>query len=266
MEDKLTIEISPDENNSEVTVLRISGPLDFSSISMLCGFFGKINAQERNYVIVDMSEALSMCSAALGEFMGCRQKFVEKGGELVFAGLNRDIRSKLTLMGANKIFSFFADVRAAVNAYKWNHKKQSKSIIITIPPSLTLVPPVRQLASRLAKQKGYSRRDAFRIETIVDEVCNNAVEHGLKSQGCDVTIAITIDKDKIDINVSNQSDPEKVAMLRELLKPTEASTHVGSDLKRGRGLALIRMLSTDMKVDITESGTSVRVIKFREEE
>lgn len=266
MEDKLTIEISADESNSEVTILKVAGALDFSSIAMLSGFFGKINALEKNYVIVDMSETLSMCSAALGEFMGCRQKFVEKGGELVFAGLNRDIRSKLTLMGANKIFAFFADVRAAVNAYKWNHKKQSKSLVITIPPYLTLVPPVRQLASRLAKQKGYSRRDAFRIETIVDEVCNNAVEHGLKSKGSDITVSITIDKDKIDINVSNQSDPEKVALLKELLKPTEASNHVGNDHKRGRGLALIRMLSTDMKVDITESGTSVRVIKLREEE
>lgn len=266
MEDKLTIEVSSDENNSEVTVLRIAGALDFSSITMLSGFFGKINAQERNYVIVDMREALSMCSAALGEFMGCRQKFVEKGGELVFAGLNRNIRSKLTLMGANKIFSFFTDVRAAINAYKWNHKKQSKTLTVIIPPSLTLVPPVRQLASRLAKQKGYSRRDAFRIETIVDEVCNNAVEHGLRSHGSDITVTITIDKDKIDINVSNQSDPEKVALLKELLKPSDACNHVGTDHKRGRGLALIRMLSTDMKVDITESGTSVRVIKLREEE
>jgi anti-sigma regulatory factor (Ser/Thr protein kinase) len=92
------------------------------------------------------------------------------------------------------------------------------------------------------------------------------VEHGLKKQGCDITISITIDKDKIDIKVSNRSDPEKIAQLRELLKPTEANNHVGNDLKRGRGLALIRMLSTDMKVDITESGTSVRVIKLREEE
>ncbi|MDR0306622.1 MAG: ATP-binding protein [Chitinispirillales bacterium] len=266
MEDKLAMEISADESNSEATVLKISGALDFSSITMLSGFFGKIIAENRSYVIVDMAGVISMCSAALGEFMGYRQKFVEKGGELVFAGLKREIRSKLTLMGANKIFSFYSDVRAAVNAYKWNYEKQSKSLTVAIPSSLKLVPPVRQLASRLAKQKGYGRRDAFRIETIVDEVCNNAVDHGLKDQSSNITVSMAIDKDKFTITVSNQSDPEKVEMLRELLKPAAQNNHVGNDHKRGRGLALIRMLSSDMKVDITESGTSVRVIKLREEE
>jgi len=265
MEDNLTIEISADESGSEVTVLRITGALDFSSIAMLSNFFGKIAAENSGYVIVDMTDVISMCSAALGEFMGYRQKFVEKGGDLVFAGLNRDIRSKLTLMGANKIFSFFTDVRAAVKAFRWNYKKQSRSVIVAIPSSLKLVPPVRQLASRLAKQNGYGRRDAFRIETIVDEVCNNAVEHGINGRGFDVTINMTIDKDKFAINVSNQSDPEKIAVLKELLKPTAQSNHVGGDHKRGRGLALIRMLSSDMKVDITETDTSVRVIKIREE-
>jgi hypothetical protein len=55
-------------------------------------------------------------------------------------------------------------------------------------------------------------------------------------------------------------------MLRELIKPqARGGNHVGVDDKRGRGLALIRMLSNDMDVEITECGTTVHVTKLREE-
>jgi anti-sigma regulatory factor (Ser/Thr protein kinase)/anti-anti-sigma regulatory factor len=263
--DTLSMEISSDEGGAEAAVLRISGFLDFSSIAMLNGFFGRVADEGRSYLIVDMAGVAAICSAALGEFMGYRTRLVERGGDLVFAGLTGSIRSKLTLLGANKIFSFYQDVRGAMNAYRWNYKKQSKSVTVTFPPYLKLVPPVRQLASRLARQNGYSVKDAFRIETIVDEVCNNAVEHGRTGAGCEVEMGVAIDKEKVAISVRNQSDPEKVSTLKELIKPAEHCNHVGDNDKRGRGLALIRMLSSSVDVDITERGTSVHVIKLREE-
>jgi anti-anti-sigma factor len=264
---ELTMEIAPDAGDAGVAVLRVAGFLDFSGITMLSGFFDRIAAENRTYVIVDMAGVEAMCSAALGEFMGYRKRFVERGGNLVFAGLTGSVRSKLTLLGANRIFSFYQDVRGAVNAYRWDYKKESKSVGVTFPAALKLVPPVRQFASRLAKQNGYSAKDAFRIETIVDEVCNNAVEHGRSAQGSEIEVRMAIDKEKVELNVSNQSDPDKVAALRELIGPAAqaAPTHVGNDDKRGRGLALIKMLSNDMNVEITERGTSVHVIKLREE-
>jgi len=262
----LTMEVSSDRGSAEIAVLKVSGLLDFSGIAMLSSFFEKIASENRCYVIVDLADLGSICSAALGEFMGYRKRFVERGGGLVFAGLSGNIRSKLTLLGANKIFSFYQDVRSAINAYEWDYKKQSKSVAISFPANLALVPPVRQFASRLVRQKGYSVKDAFRIETIVDEVCNNAVEHGLGGPENSVDVRIAVDKEKIDIIVSNKSAPDKIAALRELMRPqTRGGNHVGTDDKRGRGLALIRMLSNDMDVDITEHGTTVHVIKLREE-
>ncbi|MCL2219208.1 MAG: ATP-binding protein [Chitinispirillia bacterium] len=261
---KLTMEISSDESCAEVAVLKVSGHLDFSGITMLLSFFDRIAAEERSYVIVDMTGVEAMCSAALGEFMGYRQRFIERGGNLVFAGLAGSVRSKLTLLGANKIFSFYQDVRGAMNAYRWDYKKQSKSVTIAFPSYLKFVPPVRQFASRLAKQNGYSAKDAFRIETIVDEVCNNAVEHGQGGAGSEVEMRVSINKEKIALSVSNRSDPDKVSVLKELIKPAMPN-HVGDDDKRGRGLALIKMLSNELDVEITERGTSVHVTKLREE-
>jgi len=265
MEDTLTMELSSGENGPEVAVLRISGCLDFAGISMLSGFFETMAAENRSCVVLDLAGLTALCSAALGEFMGYRKRLTEKGGCLVFAGLSGNIRSKLTLMGANRIFHFYQDVRSAIDAYLWDYKKQSKSLAVTFPASLKLVPPARQLVSRLAKQKGYSAKDAFRIETIVDEVCNNAVEHGLAGQGNAVTMVVTLDKEKVDIKVSNASDPQKAAVLKEFITPNVPGSHVGDDEKRGRGLALIKMLSNEMDVEITERGTSVHVTKLREE-
>jgi len=262
---ELTMEVAPDAGDAGVAVLRIAGFLDFSGIVMLEDFFDRIAAENRTYVIVDMSGIEAMCSAALGEFMGYRKRFVERGGNLVFAGLTGSVRSKLTLLGANRIFSFYQDVRGAVNAYRWDYKKECKAVVISFPATLKLVPPVRRFASRLAKQNGYSAKDAFRIETIVDEVCNNAVEHGRSADGSEVEVRMAIDKEKVEIVVSNLSDPDKVAALKDLIRPAAQGNHVGSDDKRGRGLALIKMLSNDMNVEITERGTSVHVIKLREE-
>ena len=264
---ELTMEISSDDCGGcgEVAVLRIVGNLDFSGIGMLSGFFDKIAAEGRSYLIVDLIGIESMCSAALGEFMGYRKRLAERGGNLVFAGLSGGVRSKLTLLGANKIFSFYQDVRGALSAYRWEHKKLSKSVTVVFPPFLKLVPSVRQFVSRFTKQNGYSAKDAFRIETIVDEVCNNAVEHGQHSEDNEVEVRLAVDKEKIGISVSNRSDPQKVSTLRKLIKPVTYSSHVGDDDRRGRGLALIRMLSNDMNVEITDRGTSVHVIKLREE-
>ncbi|MDR3011698.1 MAG: ATP-binding protein [Chitinispirillales bacterium] len=140
----------------------------------------------------------------------------------------------------------------------------AKAITVTFPPFLKLVPPVRQLASRFARLGGYSTKDAFRIETIVDEVCNNAVDHGQSGVESKVEMHMAVDREKADISVTNQSDPKKVAVLKELVGRIGQANHVGNDDRRGRGLALIRMLSSNMDVNITDHGTSVHVTKLRE--
>jgi anti-sigma regulatory factor (Ser/Thr protein kinase) len=169
-------------------------------------------------------------------------------------------------MGANKIFRFYNDTRSAINAYKWEFEKNPEHLHLSFPPFLKLVPPIRSLVSRVARQKGYGNRDSFRIETIVDEVCNNAIEHRLKEQSQTIEMKVKIDPSKIEIDVTSISDPEKMPALRALIKPEgDTDLHLKSDEKRGRGLALIKMLCNELSVDCNESGTSVHVKKLREE-
>lgn len=262
----LKIEVKEAVDAEKVSVMHFSGDLVSECVHQINQSFTEIIKGSRHFIIAEMSAVTLISSAALGEFMGCRKRLIEHGGELVFSGIKLDIRTKLNLMGATKIFRLYSDVRTALASYKWEVERKPEKLHLKFPPFLKIVPPVRQLVSRIAKQKGYGNRDSFRIETIVDEICNNAIEHGKNGAGDLIDLTVTIDPDKIEIDVVNISDPEKLEVLTALLVPDDGTSKKSkSDLKRGRGLTLIKMLSDELSVDCTEQGTSVHVKKVREE-
>ncbi len=261
--ESVKMEIHQSEFKPEVTVWHIEGDLDSNSIDTLNRHFARILKGNRFHTIVEMSKVSHISSAAVGEFMGCRQILADKGGDLVFVGLTIDLKSKLSHLGANKIFKFHNDLRTAVNAYAWEKHQKPEKVWLSFPPKLNFVPPVRQLVSRIARQKGYGQRDSFRIETIVDEVCNNAVEHGVPGKETDIQIFIKIDRKKIEIEVVNLSDPKKLNSLKAISKSILGTNE--KKLERGRGLSLIKMLSNDLAIDFSGKGTTVHVTKLREE-
>lgn len=259
----MIVEIKEVAATPEAVILQFNGELDVDCIKSLIDSFNDIDA-DKKYIIADVGNVDLISSAAIGEFMGVRKMMLEKNGDLVFAAMNLEIRTKLSLMGANKIFRFFNDVRAAVQFYKKQSSTIPEVLEISFPANLQMVPPIRQLSSRIAKQKGYGIRDSFRIETIVDEICNNAIEHGKQGENQSIDLRIGVDNKQIELDVLNESDPEKIATLKMLLKPKEEH-ELKSDAKRGRGLSLIKMLSDELSVECSEKGTIVHVKKVREE-
>jgi len=262
----MKIEIQEVPGAAGIVILHFSGDLLSDGVERINKCFADVGKKGKTYAIAEMIEVTLISSAALGEFMGCRKRLVEQGGDLVFCGISLEMRTKLNLMGATKIFHMYSDRRTALNSYKWKIERQPERIDVTFPPYLKIVPPLRQLVSRIARQKGYGNRDSFRIETIIDEICNNAVEHGKPGNKSPIDLSVVIDPDKIEIDVRNQSDPEKVASLTALLLPENGEIDkLKPDVKRGRGLTLIKMLADELSVDCTDQGTSVRVKKAREE-
>jgi serine/threonine-protein kinase RsbW len=249
----------------EVAVLAFEGDLDSSTIQKIGNSFDLMLEGNYIFAIADMTKVSSISSVALGELMGCRTRLLDRGGDLVLAGLNIALREKLTAMDANKVFRFFGDVRTSENTYNWEYHNRSEKVELTFPSRLLFVPPVRQLASRIAKQKGYGNRDSFRIETIVDEICNNAVEHGVEDDDSSIEISISIDRKKMEIKVSNTSDPGKIDSLKEISKSLFVPRLLNDEVKRGRGLALVKMLSNDFEIEYSDVGTCVHVTKMREE-
>lgn len=262
---QLRIEVKQSEMVPDVTILEFEGDLDTQCIGRIAGCFDLVLKKKATFVIGDMAKVGSISSAALGELMGGRKALVDQSGDFVLTGLSLNLKTKLTLMGANKIFKFHTDMRSAINAYEWEFQGRSEQMIVSFSPELRYVPAVRQMVSRLARQKGYGRRDSFRIETIVDEICNNAVEHGLATEGTNIDLSLRINQQKIEIKVVGQSDPSKLQTLKEMLSSGEkAPAGPAPDAKRGRGLSLIKLLSSELNIDFSDKGTSVHVTKVKE--
>lgn len=261
----LKIQRKPVELRPDLTMWEIKGSLDSESIGYINEEFDSVLASKQNFLVAEMSGVTHVSSAAIGQLMGCRQVLVERGGDLVITGVSLGIKSKLSAMGATKIFKFYNEMRSAINAYHWEVERKSEKVWLAFPPELRFVPLVRQMVSRIARQKGYSNRDSFRIEAIVDEICNNAVEHGSERLKKNIDLTIRIGREKIEFEVKNASDPEKLENFRAVSSSMSRTPDAKFGQRRGRGLTLINMLSNKLDIDFSGDGTSVHVTKVRNE-
>ncbi|MCU0609245.1 MAG: ATP-binding protein [Chitinispirillaceae bacterium] len=242
----------------------LSGELDVTSMDPIEAAFVKLLDGQAKFAVADMVNVTAIASAALGKLLHIRQRFAQKQGDLMLAGLSIDLRIKLGLMGANKILRIYRDVRSALSAYDWDVRREMAGVTLTFPAHLQLVPPVRIFVRGVLRNKGYSERDCFRMETVVDEICNNAVQHGREEKPNDLSLRVGVSVDRVEIDMQNVSDPAKSANLRKHIDSMKDKIVVQSSDKRGRGLALVKMLSSELAADISDTGTTVHVIKVKE--
>jgi anti-anti-sigma factor len=263
--DTPNVTIVPIPTLPEVCLIRLSGDLDIKGLGALDRCLEKAIGIEKKFAIADMSAVTHLSSAVLGKMLGVKQRFIEKGGDLVLAGLSLELKMKFALMGANKIFKMYGDLRSATNAYSWEVKHETERIKVSFPSNLSVVPAVRSFFSNVMRHKGYSDRDGFRVETIVDEICNNAIQYGLHRDNDNITLKVKVNWDKVEIDAENRSDPHKTGSLRIHMQNLEQNKPVEDGDKRGRGLALVKMLASELTADINDTGTTVHVTKLKEE-
>jgi anti-anti-sigma factor len=255
----------------EVCLIRFRKDLDGNSVTAMDSCFSTQKGDNKKYAIADFSSVTQVSSAAIGKLIGIKRRFVERGGDLVLAAVSVELKMKFMVVGVTKIFRIYNDLRSAMNAYAWDVKHESEHIKISFPPQLAIVPAVRNFVSQVMLHKGYSNRDSFRIETIVDEICNNAVQYGSPEDHDNIKLRLKIDWEKVELDTENVSDPRKKDQLREHMETLQNlqnlknNVPVHSDGKRGRGLALVKMLASELSADVTASGTTVHVTKLKEE-
>ncbi len=249
--------------DERIILLHFEGELNASDCEATSKVFQDIIDSKKYFILALMDSVPFVSSPFLGELMGCKLRLVEKGGNLVIVGLRYDLREKLVMMGADKIFQFYPDTHTAYNHYHWEYTESSQVVSITVPPKMQSVPAIRRLISGIAKQKGFNSKDAFRIETIVDEIANNAIEHGDPSQEA-ISIELTIDKKKLDLQIKNKTLLGKAKNLQSVIQSTKTVLDDGE--YRGRGVALVKLISNSIDVAFDSSGTYIKITKMREEE
>ncbi len=112
-----------------------------------------------------------------------------------------------------------------------------------------------QTIDDLAERHGFPKKVTNQIKTAVVEACINAAEHSL-SPDQKIVQKYLVAADKITITISNRGLRLADKNLNEV-NPAEAS----NDERRGWGLKLIRGLMDEVKIEDTDDGTRITMVK-----
>lgn len=139
---------------------------------------------------------------------------------------------------------------------------------IEIPNEFSFVRGVRVCVSNIASNFGFSDREAYQIETIVDELCNNAIEHGGgRNKGSKrentVKIECSFKPGELELFVNDSGGEgfnlkDVLRRNKQLVQKNRLSDNLD---KRGRGLLIIQRFVDELKVNTSKGGTVVKIIK-----
>lgn len=151
-----------------------------------------------------------------------------------------------------------------------NEKPVSKDeikISITLPSTAYFLSGIRDFTLNLVKNMtSFEEKWAYRFQSVIDELCNNAIEYG-SLQGSDIRVTFLNKKDDcLEISVEDTGTGKnsmKAAELQKLFEERRAQGYVFTGI-RGRGLAKIVGEWTDEIhfEDRTGGGLRIVVKKF----
>lgn len=140
------------------------------------------------------------------------------------------------------------------------------TVKIVFPADFCFVPGIRMLVERTVLSFGFSERESYQIQTIVDEICNNAIEHGSKSREALVSLECQFNSNDFAVIVKDtggkEFEPDKVIEVNQQLIEAEQD-NLSIIERRGRGLIIVKKLSDELKIDVSKNGTEVKVVKKR---
>lgn len=140
--------------------------------------------------------------------------------------------------------------------------KGGSTYTVNVPSDLEYVPPLRQFIAEIARVEGYSKKFCFRTEIIVDELATNGILHGSQEVHSDITLTAKFEGEAMNLSVQDQGGSRHNL---ENLKRCVYSPKPSSDKKKGRGLVIVQMLASEVKINLEENGhTQVSVTKMRE--
>lgn len=140
------------------------------------------------------------------------------------------------------------------------------SVSITFPGDLEYIPAVRKFIAELLLISDFSPKFAYRSEIIVDEICNNAVVYGCRTENAEIELKNQIFDDRIEFTIQDQGGT-KDNLTRLQKAANNTSEDVNAHDKTTLGLEIVRMLSERLDVMIDDDNlTSVHIVRKREGE
>lgn len=134
---------------------------------------------------------------------------------------------------------------------------------LVFPPRASVLRQLRDRVRKIAAGLGAEPRIGDNLALVVDEIVNNAVEHGVayRQQGLDLAIQIRQAGERLTIEFF---DPEMPSSLVRDLATALAAVRSGVpslESERGRGLFLLSVYLDDLRAEPARSG-GLRLVGF----
>lgn len=146
-------------------------------------------------------------------------------------------------------------------------KPESVKITITLPTNAYFMSGIRDFTlSMIKNMTNFSEQWAYRFQSVVDELCNNAIEHGSSSKREIKVSFINYPGESVEIIVEDSGTGKtksKAADLQKLVAERSKPGYPFTEI-RGRGLAKIVAAWTDelQFEDLANGGLKVKVKKY----
>ncbi|HEX2979256.1 MAG TPA: ATP-binding protein [Anaerolineaceae bacterium] len=113
-----------------------------------------------------------------------------------------------------------------------------------------------------AKEAGLDEKDAYAVETAVDEACSNIIDHAYGGEGRgNITCSYEIDNDRLTIILEDQGDPFDPNQVPE----PDLSADLDHYQVGGLGLYFIRKLMDEVHFNFSPGkGNTLIMIKRKE--
>lgn len=127
---------------------------------------------------------------------------------------------------------------------------------LTFAPKPGILRKLREEVRRLAGEFGAAEKVGDNLALVVDELVNNAIEHGsgYRQQGADLAVQIAADGARLKIEFF---DPETPSDVVAELASAIAATNSGMpslESERGRGLFLLTVYLEDLRAVVAPHG------------
>lgn len=248
--------------NPEITLLKLRGSIGLDLVPRISALVDEFYGKGRLHWAVDLSEVTFLSSPAVGALMGLRSRVIGREGSVALVSAGPGLAEKLNLMGVNLVIPSYRSPGSFLEHFRWEYRDASREMDLELPSVASIVPPTRRLVVGLLGAKGFGEKDAFIVESIVDELANNAIEHGKPTDGV-FRLSLKFDKKKVALTVSNSceelSDEDRKFLVEKFEHP-----RVDPGSLRGRGILLVKRLSTQMTCRVEPRRVEVGIVRMRE--
>lgn len=146
-------------------------------------------------------------------------------------------------------------------------KPEPVKITITIPTNAYFMSGIRDFTlAMIRNMTKFSDQWAYRFQSVVDELCNNAIEHGSSTKQEIKVTFINYPGESVEIMVEDTGTGSKKLHASDLQKIVAERSKPGYPFTeiRGRGLAKIVAAWTDELefIDLPNGGLQTRVKKY----